>query len=132
VTASAIQNELLADARRLVEQFVGSRGEFEPFALARHVDGSVSAVQSSGGGGFKEVLHTLMGMAHAATITAVAIATPVADGKNQLAIIDVESSGEGRLLTVLPFSKKLLGGWKFGPTEQQRQPAKLFARVNVS
>ena len=42
---TAIQDQLLIDARRLVEQFVGSRGGFEPFALARHVDGSVSAVQ---------------------------------------------------------------------------------------
>jgi hypothetical protein len=127
-----IQDQLLAEARRFVEQFIRSRGEFEAFALAKHADGSVGAVQPSGGGGFQEVLHALMEMANAGTITAVAIASPVVDGKNKLAIIDIESAGQRRVLTVLPYSKKLLGGWKFGPAEQQHQPAKLFARGNVS
>lgn len=126
MNTTATQDQLLTDAQRLIEGFITSRGAFEAFALAKQMDGSISAVQPAGGAGFTEVLHTLMRMAQAGEITAVAIGTPAEDGGNKMAIIDVESKGEGRLLTVLPFSKRLFGGWKFGPKEQQRQPNKLF------
>jgi hypothetical protein len=129
---SDTQRKLLDLAEGHVRDFVGKRGAFGMFAVARQPDGADQVMQSSGEfATFTEELsamfQVLRPLARDGVIDASVICSPVDEGKRKLAVLDVETRADGRLVVMLPFQKKFLGGWTFGERQYNQDAPRVFA-----
>jgi hypothetical protein len=132
MTLADDQKTLVDLAEGHVHGFVKERGSFTMFAIARQADGKDQYLQSSGE--FKdfheeiaETLRVLVALAKDGQISSYVICSPMSEGKEHFAILDVESKASGRTLVFLPYKKKLLGGWAFGERQFKKDGPRVFA-----
>lgn len=125
------QKSLIAEAETWVKRFIQERGEFQMFSLAKHKDGKTNPIQPTDEfpdqrSALVETIQVLMALARDGEIVGNALCTPMSEGKERMAILDVEVKGKDRVLVFLPYKKRIFGGWAFGEKQFKIDAPKLF------
>jgi hypothetical protein len=132
MTLSDSQRRLIETAEGFVREFIQKRGEFTMFAIARQPDGSDQILQSSGEfSSFTEeiagMFQVLRPLAKDGVIEGSVLCSPFEDRGTRFAILDVETRANGRCIIMLPYKKKMFGGWSFGDWQYNEDTPRVFA-----
>jgi hypothetical protein len=126
------QQRLLDAAESHVRAFIQKRGGFTMFALAQRSDGEIQVVQSSGefsklAEELGAMFQVLLPLARDKVIDGSVLCSPFNQQDAHFAILDVETRVDGRCVVMVPFKKKLIGGWSFGERQYNRDTPRVFA-----